>query len=67
MSKIKNGQALREYMNKRGMKKQRELARDLEMSDAMISRYFAGKKSFSAKAALRISHHTGIPMEELFK
>ena len=67
MSKSKNGQALREYMKKQGMKKQRELARDLGMSDAMISRYFAGKKSFSAKSALRISHYTGIPMEELFQ
>jgi len=67
MSKKKNGQALREYMKERGMNKQCELARDLGVSDAMISRYFAGQKSFSAKSALRISHHTGIPMEQLFQ
>jgi len=67
MSDRQNGQALREYMKKHGMKKQCDLARDLGMSDAMISRYFAGKKSFSAKSALRISHHTGIPMEKLFQ
>jgi len=54
-------------MQRQGMKKQRELARDLCLSDAMISRYFAGKKSFSSKTALRIAHQTGIPMEELFQ
>jgi len=63
----KKRQALREYMLGRGMKRQRELARLLGMSDAMLSQYFAGKKSFSAKSALRIAHQTGIPMEELFQ
>ena len=63
----KKRQALREYMLDRGMKRQRELARLLGMSDAMLSQYFAGKKSFSAKSALRIAHQTGIPMEELFQ
>jgi len=67
MSKRQIGQALRRYMQRQGMKKQRELARDLCLSDAMISRYFAGKKSFSAKSALRIAYQTGIPMEELFQ
>jgi len=54
-------------MKKRGMKKQRELARHLKLSDAMISRYFSGQKLFSARTALRISHQTGIPMEDLFQ
>jgi transcriptional regulator with XRE-family HTH domain len=67
MSNRQNGQALRRYMKARGMKKQRELARDLKLSDAMISRYFSGEKSFSARTALRVSHQTGIPMEELFR
>lgn len=67
MSNRQVGKALRRYMQGRGMKKQRELALDLGMSDAMISRYFAGKKSFSAKSALRIARQTGIPMEELFQ
>jgi len=67
MTKRKNERALLEYMECRGMKKRRELARDLGISDAMISQYFARKKSFSAKSALRISRQTGIPMEELFR
>jgi transcriptional regulator with XRE-family HTH domain len=67
MPKRKQGKALLEYMEGRGMKRRRELARALEMSDAMLSQYFAGKKSFSARTALRISHQTGIPMEELFR
>lgn len=67
MPKRKHGQALREYMLGCGIKKQREIARAIGMSDAMLSQYFAGKKSFSSKAALRIAHQTGIPMEELFQ
>jgi len=67
LSKKQNGGALRGYMKTRGMRRQRELARDLKLSDATISQYFHGKKSFSVKTAFRISAHTGIPFVELFR
>ena len=67
MSKKQSGKALREYMKSRGMKRQRELAVDLGMSDAMISRYLSGEKFFSSKTAMRISRKIGVPMEELFQ
>jgi transcriptional regulator with XRE-family HTH domain len=67
VSKKQNGKALREYMKKRGMRRQRELALDLKLSDATISQYLHGKKSFSVKTAFRISRHTGIPFVELFQ
>ena len=67
MPKRKRRLALREYMRAQGMKRQRELARALGLSDPMLSQYFAGTKSFSAQTAIRIAHKTGIPMEELFQ
>ena len=67
MSKTQHGRALRQYMKQVGMKRRRELARELELSDATISLYFSGKRSFSPKTAIRISRHTGIPMELLYQ
>jgi len=67
MSDKQRGKALRKYMRAQGMKRQRELARDLGMSDTAISRYFSGEVFFSAKTALRIAKKTGVPMEALFQ
>lgn len=67
MRNKKFGKALREYMERRGMKRQVHLAKDLKVSTSMVSLYFSGKKRFSANAALRIAKKTGIPMEELFQ
>lgn len=67
MKKKSNGMALRGYMAARGMRRQRELAQALGISDAMLSLYFHGKKSFGARTALRIARLTGIPMERLYQ
>jgi transcriptional regulator with XRE-family HTH domain len=66
MSVKQTGKALRQYMKARGMRRQRELALDLGMSDTAISRYFSGERFFSSKTALRIARKIGVPMEELF-
>ncbi len=63
----KHGQALRRYMRAKGIKKQWELARELGVSEATISRHFAGTRRFSPDLALRIAHKIGVPMEELFQ
>jgi transcriptional regulator with XRE-family HTH domain len=67
LSHRQNGKALRAYMKRRGMRRQRELARDLKLSDATISLYLHGIRSFGVKTALRVSSHTGIPLVELFQ
>jgi plasmid maintenance system antidote protein VapI len=67
MSKKQRGKALRTYMVKRGMRRQRELAREIHLSDVTISLYLHGKRSFSVKTALRVSAQTGIPIMELFQ
>jgi transcriptional regulator with XRE-family HTH domain len=54
-------------MVKKGMRRQRELARDLKLSDVTISLYFHGKRSFGVKTAIRVAAHTGIPIMELFQ
>lgn len=66
LSKKQNGKALREYMRSKGMQRQHELALDLGLSDATISLYLNGKKSFSVRTAKRISRHTGLSLEQIF-
>jgi plasmid maintenance system antidote protein VapI len=62
-----HGKALRRYMRAKGIKRQRELAKEFGVSEATISRHFAGTRSFSPDLALRISRKIGVPMEELFQ
>ncbi len=59
--------ALREYMRKKGLRRQHELATELKLSDATISLYLSGARSFSPDTAIRISAKTGIPLEVLFQ
>lgn len=67
MSNTKRGKALRAYMKGRGVARQAHMARELRVSEATISRYFAGTRFFSPRTALRIAKQTGIPMEALFQ
>ena len=67
VSKKQTRKALKAYMTEKGMRRQRELARDLKLSDVTISLYLHGKRSFGIKTALRVSAHTGIPIMELFQ
>lgn len=67
LSKKQTRKALRGYMAEKGMRRQRELARDLKLSDVTISLYLHGKRSFGIKTALRVAAHTGIPLEALFQ
>lgn len=67
LTKKQPGAALRAYMLRRGMRRQGELAADLKLSDATISLYFHGKRSFGIKTALRVSAYTRIPLAELFQ
>jgi len=64
--KKRKGNQLREYMLKNGMS-QVALAQMFKISEQYISHYFAGRRTFGARIALRISKLTGIPMEELYK
>jgi plasmid maintenance system antidote protein VapI len=65
--KQKGSRLLREYMRKKGMRRQHELAVELNLSDATISLYLNGIRSFSPDTAMRVSAKTGIPLEALFQ
>lgn len=67
LHKKQSGKAIREYMKLRGMKRQRQLALDLGLSEPTISLYLSGKRRFSSTTALRVARKTGIPMERLFQ
>ena len=45
----------------------KELAKELGITEAYLSYFFNGKRTFGTKAALRISQKTGIPLENLIK
>lgn len=55
---------LKRYMDARGLN-QAELARELGLSETMVSYVFRGKKSFGKRRAARIASQTKIPVLDL--
>jgi len=58
--------SLKEYMDRNKLSR-RDLAKKLMITEAYLSYYFSGKRTFGAQTALRISKITGIPLENLIK
>lgn len=57
---------LLDYMKKNNLSR-KELAKELGITEAYLSYFFNGKRTFGTKAALRISQKTGIPIENLIQ
>lgn len=55
---------LKQYLEKNGLN-QGELAQKIGISQALLSRYLSGERSFSPSRALSISKITGIPVLNL--